>query len=251
MKIEEIPDKGLYKVSFFPNAVDSDITKEEEGIFNGVKDKWAEKGFLYKLGTVDGQIVPKYAVYDAKRYTIGQVTEAAKGIRSCAVCKSLNKYVDIVQEIKIKDSYQLEAGVEKTTPEELELLRQLQKDVKELKQEKQSGKNIVQNMLMESSRINLTPAGRIVTSLITDDEGLLESLIPEGTEEEKEAALLMAQASLADYFAGDEPLYQSKPQIKMYSKLKRERAKALVGEPVEIEEEEKPKKKMIGSLIVC
>ena len=241
MIIKELDDR--WRVYFFPEAEDSDITNEEEGIFNGVKDKWAEKGYIYRIGVFKGQHVPKYADYGTQKYSLEEAKHAAEGIKTCSVCTALNSQVAKVEKIILKDRYEL--GKEVTPDNTKGELTKLKKEIVELKSlMKPERKNVVEGVMSDITKDVIktifTVPGRIDMYLTTGDEAFIEDLIPERPTKED---VLEIRAQVADFWAGDIGRVRNEEQMRSYAKQQRDLIKTLRGEEIE---EEEPKKKKFG-----
>jgi hypothetical protein len=225
-----VETEAAWRAEFFPTATNTDQN-----------DKWSERGFRVQYGIVDGETVPKYIDYDKTKITLDQAVEYAKNIRSCEHCKRINSTVDVVRNIKLKDNYKSSGGSSNE-------LSQLRSEFSELKKELQKRDNsptrksatheLATSIAMDMFKTNFTTPGRIELALIFDDDSFIDDLLPEKPNEED---MLELRAQMSEFWAGDIGRYRNKDQLREYAKMQRDTIKALRGEPIDDEEEDKAK----------
>lgn len=239
MIIEE--KDSSWRAIFFPDAVDSDVTNEAEGLVNGVKDKWVESGYRVYMGFLGGEHVPKVVDYSKDRFSFEKAVELARGITGCGTCKRLNANVDKVEKVILKDQYK------QSTPDIAGAVSALKEEVVELKKKleapperRNAAKDLYQKIAGDMFKSQFSKPGLVELALIFDDESFIEDLLPEHPSEED---MLELRADMADFWSGDVGRYRSPEQMRAYAKAQRDMVKTLRGEKVEDEGDEKTTKR--------
>lgn len=240
MDIIETDD--AWRAMFFPYATPTKMV-----------DSWADKGFRTQLGIQEGVNVPQYIDYDSTRYTREQAIEFAKNIRTCGRCKILNKDVDVVRTISMKDNYQAPISrVPSGTNVEAQL-SQLRSDYNEMKTlmrklgavsptRKTATQELASNIAMDMFKTNFTDPGRIEMALIFDDDSFIDDLLPDHPTEED---ILELRAQMAEFWAGDIGRYRDAKQLRTYAKMQRNNIRALRGEEIEEDEDDEEDTKSV------